>query len=139
MTSEEKVAAVMRFARGRVAVIGDLMLDVYLWGSVTRISPEAPVPVVNVKKRTCCLGGAGRCVLAAGGLLWAEELSISIRSGYDAEIRKIIIASAIKGTRTLEKAFAIPNTIVPIIVPQVNVRIRMTLAIGCLSCLIRDL
>ncbi len=48
-----------RFANLRVAVVGDLMLDVYLWGQVSRISPEAPVPVVNMTKRTSCLGGAG--------------------------------------------------------------------------------
>ncbi len=47
-----------RFSSKRVAVLGDLMLDVYLWGKVTRISPEAPVPVVNIERRTCCLGGA---------------------------------------------------------------------------------
>ncbi len=47
-----------RFPGRRIAVIGDLMLDVYLWGKVSRISPEAPVPVVNVQRRTCCLGGA---------------------------------------------------------------------------------
>ncbi len=50
---------VSRFGRGRIAVIGDLMLDVYLWGRVTRISPEAPVPVVSILRRTSCLGGAG--------------------------------------------------------------------------------
>ena len=44
------------FGSARVAVLGDVMLDVYLWGQVTRISPEAPVPVVSVKKRTCCRG-----------------------------------------------------------------------------------
>ena len=47
-----------RFRSGRVAVIGDVMLDVYLWGKVSRISPEAPVPVVNIERRTSCLGGA---------------------------------------------------------------------------------
>ena len=46
------------FGKGRIAVIGDMMLDVYLWGSVTRISPEAPVPVIGIRKRSCCLGGA---------------------------------------------------------------------------------
>ena len=58
MTVQDKIAAIKRFDRGRIAVLGDLMLDVYLWGNVTRISPEAPVPVVNVEKRTFCLGGA---------------------------------------------------------------------------------
>ncbi len=46
------------FPNCRIAVLGDMMLDVYLWGRVTRISPEAPVPVVNVQRRTSCLGGA---------------------------------------------------------------------------------
>ncbi len=47
-----------RFGNLRIAVIGDLMLDVYLWGKVSRISPEAPVPVINITKESCCLGGA---------------------------------------------------------------------------------
>ncbi len=41
-----------------VAVLGDLMLDEYIWGNVSRISPEAPVPVVEVSSRTLKLGGA---------------------------------------------------------------------------------
>jgi D-beta-D-heptose 7-phosphate kinase/D-beta-D-heptose 1-phosphate adenosyltransferase len=44
--------------RGRVLVYGDLMLDQYLWGRVDRISPEAPVPVVEVESETVNLGGA---------------------------------------------------------------------------------
>lgn len=51
-------AVLRRFRRGRVAVIGDMMLDVYLWGNVTRISPEAPVPIIGIRKRTSCPGGA---------------------------------------------------------------------------------
>jgi D-beta-D-heptose 7-phosphate kinase/D-beta-D-heptose 1-phosphate adenosyltransferase len=54
----------------RIAVLGDLMLDVYLCGSASRLSPEAPVPVVNVKKSFCKLGGAAnviRNVVALGG------------------------------------------------------------------------
>lgn len=47
------------FTNKRVLVLGDLMLDKYLWGHVGRISPEAPVPVVEVHKDTSCLGGAG--------------------------------------------------------------------------------
>ena len=42
----------------RVAVVGDLMLDRYYWGSVARISPEAPVPVVEVESESTRLGGA---------------------------------------------------------------------------------
>jgi D-beta-D-heptose 7-phosphate kinase/D-beta-D-heptose 1-phosphate adenosyltransferase len=50
---------VQHSANKRVLVLGDLMLDKYLWGNVGRISPEAPVPVVEVHRDTSCLGGAG--------------------------------------------------------------------------------
>jgi D-beta-D-heptose 7-phosphate kinase/D-beta-D-heptose 1-phosphate adenosyltransferase len=43
-------------------VVGDLMLDRFLWGSVSRISPEAPVPVVRLERETEMLGGAGNVV-----------------------------------------------------------------------------
>ena len=46
------------FQSKRVAVVGDLILDVYLWGDASRISQEAPVPVMRVNKRTERLGGA---------------------------------------------------------------------------------
>ncbi|MXV15543.1 bifunctional heptose 7-phosphate kinase/heptose 1-phosphate adenyltransferase [Hufsiella ginkgonis] len=46
-----------------ILVVGDVMLDTYLWGNVDRISPEAPVPVVSVKKKESRLGGAANVVL----------------------------------------------------------------------------
>lgn len=52
-------AIVSQFSKHRVLVLGDIMLDRYFWGSVNRISPEAPVPVVDVRRETSCLGGAG--------------------------------------------------------------------------------
>ncbi|MFI5136178.1 MAG: D-glycero-beta-D-manno-heptose-7-phosphate kinase [Sphingobacteriales bacterium] len=48
--------------RPSVLVIGDLMIDHYIWGSATRLSPEAPVPIVNVKNESTTLGGAGNVV-----------------------------------------------------------------------------
>lgn len=51
-----------KFDTCRVLVIGDLMIDEYVWGDVTRISPEAPVPVVHVKREEMTLGGAGNVV-----------------------------------------------------------------------------
>lgn len=45
-----------------IAVIGDVMLDHYIWGACERISPEAPVPVVSVSKESTLLGGAGNVV-----------------------------------------------------------------------------
>ena len=43
----------------KILVIGDLMIDKYLWGECNRVSPEAPVQVINVKRETKVLGGAG--------------------------------------------------------------------------------
>ncbi len=52
-----------KFKNKKVLVIGDLMLDEYIWGSVTRISPEAPIPVVEVKKEETKPGGAANVIL----------------------------------------------------------------------------
>lgn len=59
-----------RFARVRLLVVGDVVLDEYLAGDVDRVSPEAPVPVIHVKSESEVLGGAGnvaRNVVALGG------------------------------------------------------------------------
>ena len=50
------------FAQVRLLVVGDVMLDEYLWGDVERVSPEAPVPVVHVRRESRALGGAGNVV-----------------------------------------------------------------------------
>ncbi|MBI1763711.1 MAG: D-glycero-beta-D-manno-heptose-7-phosphate kinase, partial [Acidobacteria bacterium] len=50
------------FNRQTIVVLGDLMLDEFIWGEVRRISPEAPVPVVEVKRESWHLGGAGNVV-----------------------------------------------------------------------------
>ena len=51
-----------KFAQCRILVVGDLMLDRYLWGDVERISPEAPIPVVHIRKKSDVPGGAGNVV-----------------------------------------------------------------------------
>ena len=59
-----------RFSRCRVLILGDVMLDEYMWGAVSRISPEAPVPVVAVQSESVKVGGAGNVatnVAALGG------------------------------------------------------------------------
>ena len=45
-----------------ILVIGDLMIDHYLWGKCERISPEAPVQIVNIEKESSVLGGAGNVI-----------------------------------------------------------------------------
>jgi D-beta-D-heptose 7-phosphate kinase/D-beta-D-heptose 1-phosphate adenosyltransferase len=47
-----------RFDRARVVILGDLIIDQYIWGKVSRISPEAPIPVVEVVRESFSLGGA---------------------------------------------------------------------------------
>ena len=66
----ELVAAVDRFPQVKVLVIGDVMLDEFIWGTVNRISPEAPVPVVDVRDESRLLGGAANVInniVSAGG------------------------------------------------------------------------
>jgi rfaE bifunctional protein kinase chain/domain len=55
---ESLLKAVRSFRSKRILVFGDLMLDRFIWGSVSRISPEAPVPVVEIRKESTHLGGA---------------------------------------------------------------------------------
>jgi rfaE bifunctional protein kinase chain/domain len=51
-----------RFPNARMLVVGDIIMDEYLWGDVSRISPEAPVPVVDIKNETKMFGGAANVV-----------------------------------------------------------------------------
>ena len=71
----------------RIGVVGDFMLDRYLWGSVTSLSPEAPVPVVDFMNESQVLGGAGN-VAANLAVLGAEVSPFGI-IGEDAEGRAI--------------------------------------------------
>jgi rfaE bifunctional protein kinase chain/domain len=58
----ELLPFISKFPNVRIMVIGDLMVDEYIWGNVSRISPEAPVPVVSVTSESLRLGGAGNVV-----------------------------------------------------------------------------
>ena len=61
----------------KVAVIGDVMLDTYWWGTVDRISPEGPVPIVAITKKEQRIGGAGNVALNAAAL-GADVVLISV-------------------------------------------------------------
>jgi len=76
------IEIVGRLRAPRIFVLGDLILDKYVWGSVSRISPEAPVPVVNVKGEEFRPGGASNVVtnlaalgarVACGGIVGRDE------------------------------------------------------------------
>lgn len=62
LSRERAETLIVDFQRKRIVVLGDLMLDEFIWGRVRRISPEAPVPVVEVERQTLALGGAGNVV-----------------------------------------------------------------------------
>lgn len=68
---QEKIKEVFaRFPETNILVIGDIIIDHFIWGSVSRISPEAPVPVVNVTRENLLLGGAANVlnnIYALGG------------------------------------------------------------------------
>jgi rfaE bifunctional protein kinase chain/domain len=57
MSNRRAFAIIENFSRSRVLVVGDIMADHFIWGKVSRISPEAPVPVVEVRKDSFMLGG----------------------------------------------------------------------------------
>src|SRR5216683_6489528 len=60
-----------------IVVLGDVMLDEFLWGDVTRISPEAPVPVVDIRRESTHLGGAAN-VLANLVALGAKACVVGV-------------------------------------------------------------
>ncbi len=63
MTKQYVSALFEALARQQILIIGDVMIDSYLWGKVDRISPEAPVPIVSLRKRENRLGGAANVAL----------------------------------------------------------------------------
>jgi D-beta-D-heptose 7-phosphate kinase / D-beta-D-heptose 1-phosphate adenosyltransferase len=75
---------ISKFDQCHLLVVGDLMLDEYLWGDVDRISPEAPVQVVSVQKEDYAMGGAGNVVnnvVALGGKVSAAGVIGTGRNG----------------------------------------------------------
>ena len=71
------------FKNLNILIIGDVMIDAYLWGKVDRISPEAPVPIVSVHKKESRLGGAANVALNIKAL-YAQPIICTV-VGDDAE------------------------------------------------------
>lgn len=88
----------------KILVVGDLMIDHYLWGSCERISPEAPVQVVDIKKETTVLGGAGNVI----NNLIALDCEVFVLSaiGDDAtgdELSKMLLLAGAKSLLAVEQ------------------------------------
>jgi D-glycero-beta-D-manno-heptose-7-phosphate kinase len=94
----EMVRAIQTFPKYKVLVIGDIMMDQFLWGEVSRISPEAPVPIVKVEKETFLLGGAANVVNNLLGLNGQVLLAGVI--GPDGMGRRLIRKLQALGTTT---------------------------------------
>ena len=75
-----------RFSDVRILVAGDLMLDKYWWGTVDRISPEAPVPIVRLNRTSTVVGGCGKCSCKCS-VTWRQSLALGAigkdRSGVE--------------------------------------------------------
>jgi D-beta-D-heptose 7-phosphate kinase/D-beta-D-heptose 1-phosphate adenosyltransferase len=81
-----------KFARVKVLVVGDIMLDRYWWGSVKRISPEAPVPVVDLQESTFAPGGAANVAANIAGLGGTSFLVGVIGTDHDADTLTTLLA-----------------------------------------------
>ncbi len=86
------------FKARRVLVVGDLMLDRYLWGAVERISPEAPVPVVRLDHKTHVAGGAANVAANLRGL--GCEVSVAGVIGADEDGRQLLELLQASGVET---------------------------------------
>ncbi len=81
-----------------VLVIGDFMIDHYIWGSATRLSAEAPVPIVNVKNESTTLGGAGNVVQNLVAL--GAKVTVAGVIGDDAAGNQLIEILESEGVKT---------------------------------------
>lgn len=96
MRFEETLA---EFGRKAIVIVGDLMLDEFLWGEVRRISPEAPVPIVEAQRQTFAPGGAANVaanVVSLGGRAYLGGL-VGVDEGA-AQLLRILEASGVHPT-----------------------------------------
>ncbi|MBW1780731.1 MAG: D-glycero-beta-D-manno-heptose-7-phosphate kinase [Deltaproteobacteria bacterium] len=87
-----------RFVKTRILVLGDIIMDEYIWGNVSRISPEAPVPVVDVEQETKMLGGAAN-VIRNMATLGAKPILCGV-VGDDTTGKEILSVLARMGLKT---------------------------------------
>ena len=93
------------FSSLKVGVIGDVMLDTYMWGKVDRISPEAPVPVVSLDHKEYRIGGAGNVALNCQSL--GAQVSVLSVTGADTEgviLKELLEGSNIDSTYLIKSA-----------------------------------
>src|SRR3954468_13248295 len=85
-----------KFGGKRVLVVGDIMLDRYWWGDVSRISPEAPVPVVRLRRTSVAAGGAANVAANVAGLGATPILIGAVGKDGEADIvRSVLFESGV--------------------------------------------
>ena len=92
-----------RFAGCPVLVVGDLMLDEFVWGQVSRISPEAPVPVVEVARRSFVPGGAANTAANVGGLGGRPVPERAVVEGSGGRIAYLPLVPGVSTTELLKR------------------------------------
>ena len=104
---------ILKNAKPNILVVGDLMIDHYLWGSCERISPEAPVQVVDIAKETTVLGGAGNVInnlrvlganVSVSSLIGDDENGIELLGMLDAIGVKCENVMTQEGRKTSKKS-----------------------------------
>ncbi|MEW5947711.1 MAG: D-glycero-beta-D-manno-heptose-7-phosphate kinase [bacterium] len=83
-----------KFGKRRILVVGDVMLDEYVWGKATRISPEAPVPVVEIERRTFHPGGAANTVANIAALGASATLMGAVGKDENGKILRNVLRDA---------------------------------------------
>src|SRR3954468_4827819 len=90
--SLKRVREILEAARNlRILVVGDLMLDQFIWGNVSRISPEAPVPVVEFEKESFMPGGAANVARNLAALKISTDLFGAIGNDHAAHQLKRLL------------------------------------------------
>ncbi len=89
---QELLSIVERFNEVKILIVGDIMVDEYIWGSVSRVSPEAPVPIVTVNNVSRLLGGAANVLnnvyslsakVTIAGVVGDDDLGKFVRSSLE--------------------------------------------------------
>ena len=92
--TDAEAETVRAFAGASVLILGDVMLDEFVWGDVRRISPEAPVPVVECTRRTYAAGGAGNVAANVAGLGGRARLGGAVGADASAESLRVVLTEA---------------------------------------------
>jgi rfaE bifunctional protein kinase chain/domain len=130
---------VHRMSEANILVVGDLMVDRFLWGTVHRISPEAPVPVVHLKSETSALGGAGNVARNLQSLGAAAHLVGVVGSDRGADDFLRLLAEADLGREGIIRSEDMPTITKTRVIAQHQQVVRIDREAGeLLSSAVRD-